>query len=104
MAFVRDNGFAGAMIWELGQDHWDASNLYDNYSLLPVFSSMIRPPAWLSPAVDSRFDLVAQTFYLHSGTVTATADASGVNPNLNVNVAGGTTFIIGATQHLAGLT
>src|SRR6185436_11084825 len=24
-AFVRDSGYAGMMIWELGQDHWDAA-------------------------------------------------------------------------------
>lgn len=48
--FVRDNGFAGAMIWELGQDHWE-SGQYTPYSVLPVVGSIRRPDAPTAPAL-----------------------------------------------------
>src|SRR5688572_27003652 len=80
MAFIRDNGFAGAMIWELGQDHWDDPNEpddpntpdnYDRYSLLPIIGTMLRPPIWLTPSAGTlRLALVTDQnqFLMHAGT------------------------------------
>ncbi|MDW8262118.1 MAG: glycosyl hydrolase family 18 protein [Phycisphaerales bacterium] len=48
--FVRDNAFAGAMIWELGQDHWE-NGQYTPYSLLPVVGSIRRPDPPSAPAL-----------------------------------------------------
>ena len=45
--FVRDNDFGGAMIWELGQDHFVAGQ-YTEASLLPVIKSVLAdtvPPS-----------------------------------------------------------
>ncbi len=47
-AYVRDNGYGGAMIWELGQDWWNSSSKYDSMSLLPALNSILRPPSWLT--------------------------------------------------------
>jgi hypothetical protein len=38
--FVRDNGFGGAMIWELGQDHF-VGGQFTSMSLLPVIKSVL---------------------------------------------------------------
>ena len=104
MAFARDNGFGGAMIWELEYDHWNASNQYDSYSLLPVISSMLRPPSWLTPAAGSTFDLVNGQFLTAGGTVTMNANANAANPGLNVNVGDTSKIILGASQKWASLT
>jgi GH18 family chitinase len=106
MAWVRDNGYGGAMIWELGQDHWDASipAKYDQYSLLPVINTMLRPPSWLTPAPGSRFDLVAGKFIHSFGNVTFNANAhTSGNPNLAVTINAGATAILGATQRWSSL-
>ena len=45
--FVRDNGFGGVMIWELGQDHFIGGQ-YTSMSLLPVIKSVLAdtvPPS-----------------------------------------------------------
>ena len=99
MAWVRDNGYGGAMIWELGQDHWNAANQYDQYSLLPVINSMLRPPAWLSPAAGSRFNFVAGKFIHSFGTVTFIGNA-----NTSVEIRGGATAILDATQKWSSLS
>ena len=104
MAFARDNGFGGAMIWELEYDHWNTSNQYDSYSLLPVISSMLRPPSWLTPATGSTFDLVNGQFLTAGGTVTMNANANAANPGLNVNVGDTSKIILGASQKWASLT
>ncbi len=104
MAFVRDNGFGGAMIWELEYDHWNSANQYDSYSLLPVVSSMLRPPTWLTPGTGSSYDLVNQQFLTSGGTVTFNADASVANPGLNISVGAASTVVLSASQRMAGLT
>jgi GH18 family chitinase len=103
MAWVRDNGYGGAMIWELGQDHWDAAKKYDQYSLLPVINSMLRPPAWLTPAAGSRFQLVAGQFIHSFGNVTFNANAHAANPDLAVTVRNGATAILDATQRWSSI-
>jgi hypothetical protein len=102
MAWVRDNGYGGAMIWELGQDHWDANLKYDQYSLLPVINSMLRPPAWLTPSPGSRFDYVAaQNQFIHaSGNVTIKANAS----NANIVIRNGATATLTADQKWSSLS
>jgi GH18 family chitinase len=41
--YVVDNGFGGLMIWELGQDHFDAQGNYDQWSLLPAIKGVVNP-------------------------------------------------------------
>ena len=103
MAWVRDNGYGGAMIWELGQDHWDDAKKYDQYSLLPVIHSMLRPPAWLTPAAGSRFHLVGNQFIHSFGNVTFNANAHPANPNLAVTIRNTATAILDATQKWSGV-
>ena len=98
MAFVRDNGFGGAMIWELEYDHWNSSNQYDSYSLLPVISSMLRPPSWLTPASGSSYDLVNGQFLTSGGTMTLNAERRSANPDLNISVGAASTMVVGASQ------
>jgi GH18 family chitinase len=47
--YVRDNGYGGVMIWELGQDHLNAQGNFSSMSLLPVIQSALAndlvPPA-----------------------------------------------------------
>jgi hypothetical protein len=33
--YAIENGYAGTMIWDLGQDHFDGNTQYDQYSLFP---------------------------------------------------------------------
>ena len=104
MAWVRDNGYGGAMIWELGQDHWDSSLKYDPYSLLPVINSMLRPPAWLTPTAGSRFQLVGSQFIHSFGSVTFNVNAHPTNANLAVTIRGGATAILNATQRWSSIS
>jgi hypothetical protein len=103
-AFVRDNSYAGMFTWELGQDWWDASGKYDPMSLLPVMSSMTRPPSWLSASAGSRFDYVNHQLIIAAGTVTLTADAGASDTTLNVTVAAGATASFSASQRFSALT
>src|SRR5207247_1410825 len=104
MAFVRDSGFGGAMIGELGQDHWNGAGKYDSYSLLPVINSMLRPPAWLAPASGSLFDFVANTFYAGSGAVTFSGNAWAANAGLSLSIATAGSVTFTTTQRLASLS
>ncbi|HEX8521211.1 MAG TPA: glycosyl hydrolase family 18 protein [Tepidisphaeraceae bacterium] len=100
-AFVRDNSYGGVFTWELGQDSWDTSAKYDQYSLLPVMYSIMRPPAWLTPASGSTFDLVNGNFYMHTGTATL---ASAVSPNTtNVTVRSNARLISNIQQKFGNL-
>lgn len=103
MAFLRDNGFAGTMIWELGQDHWDGSADYDVMSHQPVVATMMMPPSWLAPGVGSTFNLVGSDFYVNLGTVTLLSDAGGQNPGVKMNLDPGATVVLNASQRLGGL-
>ncbi|HZZ43819.1 MAG TPA: glycosyl hydrolase family 18 protein [Tepidisphaeraceae bacterium] len=103
-AYVRDNNYGGMMIWELGMDHWNASNQYDTSSLLPVIKAMMNPPTWITPAAGSHLDLVANTLYLHAGSATLTADALSSYPNLNISLSANTTLLLSSTEHLGSLT
>ncbi len=38
--YVVQNGYAGMMIWELGQDHFASQGNYDEYSLLPAIKNI----------------------------------------------------------------
>jgi hypothetical protein len=102
-AYVRDNGYGGMMTWEVGMDHYDASGKYDQYSLLPVMNSMMRPPAWLTPSAGAMYDLVNQQLILGSGTITFNGDASASNPNLVITAPSGTAAVFNADQRLGGL-
>src|SRR5205823_308574 len=109
MAFVRDNAFGGAMIWELGQDHWDASAKYDAYSLLPAINSVLRPPSWVTPASGSLFDYVAHTFYAHGGSVTLNASAAASDPTIALVISSpasvaAATVALGASQKFSSVT
>ncbi len=105
-AFVRDNGYGGTMIWELGQDHWDASLNYDRYSQLPIVGTVANPPAWLTPSTGSSFALVKDQnqFLMHAGTATVSSALSTANPNLKLVVAGNARVISTASQKLGSLT
>lgn len=39
--YVRDNGYGGVMIWELGQDHLNSAGQFSSMSLLPVIQSAL---------------------------------------------------------------
>jgi chitinase len=103
-AYVRDNGYGGMMTWELGQDHFDSSGNYDSYSLLPVMSSMMRPPGWLAPATGSTFDLVNSSLILGAGRVTFIGDASATHPGLNLIIPSGASASFNVNQRLGGLS
>jgi hypothetical protein len=103
-AFVRDNAYAGMMTWELGQDWWDSTGKYDPMSLLPVMSSMMRPPAWLSASPGSRFDYVNHQLIVAAGTVTFVADAGASDPTLSITVASGATAVFNTSQRISRLT
>lgn len=47
--YVYDNGYAGMMIWELGQDHFDSAGKFTQYSLLPAIKSVVVSRASTSP-------------------------------------------------------
>jgi hypothetical protein len=102
-AFVRDNSYAGMFTWELGQDWWDSGSKYDPMSLLPVMSSMLRPPAWLSASPGSRFDYVNHQLTVAAGTVSFVADAGASDATLNVTVASGATASFNASQRFSAL-
>ena len=106
MAYVRDSGYAGAMIWELGQDHWDgaASPKYDSFSVLPVVSSMLRPPTWLTPATGSTFHFVNKQFFASSGTVTFSGDIFASISGAAISIASSATAILGTTQQIGSLS
>lgn len=104
MAFIRDNAFGGAMIWQLGQDHWDANLKYDTFSLLPVIGSMLRPPSWLAPASGSMFDLVNKSFVAAGGTVTFSGNVAASLSGLSVTINNNATVVLGMTQKIAGLS
>jgi hypothetical protein len=103
-AFVRDNGYGGTMIWELGQDHWSGTN-YDRYSLLPIVGTVAHPPAWLTPTTGSSFALVKDQnqFLMHAGTATVSSAMSTGNPNLGVVVGPNARMISSASQKLGSL-
>lgn len=81
MQYVIDNAYGGAMIWELGQDRWNGSNLYDYRSLLPVIKSVIRQSSAYTSVTPSPADNAnaplggTQTVAV---TVTFNAPAAGV--------------------------
>jgi chitinase len=103
-AFVRDSAYAGMFTWELGQDWWDSSSKYDPMSLLPVMSSMLRPPAWLSASPGSRFDYVNHQLIVAAGTVAFVADAGASDATLNVTIASGATATLNSSQRFNALT
>jgi GH18 family chitinase len=103
-AYVRDNGYGGMMIWELGQDYWDPSGNYNQYSLLPILKTIMKPPTWLTPTVGSSYHLVGNTLRVINGTVNLNADVSATHPNLNVNLRTGTQLVINTpTQRFANV-
>src|SRR5439155_17199596 len=103
-AYVRDNGYGGMMIWELGEDYWATGPAYDQYSLLPVIKTMMKPPAWLAPASGSQAHLVNQSFFMDVGSATVLSDVSDSNPDLSITVASGASLTFASGQTLAGLT
>jgi GH18 family chitinase len=81
MQYVVDNAYGGAMIWEVGQDHWNASSQYDVWSMLPVMKSVILATGAIgtistTPA-DNAYAPLSQTQHV-SVTVNANVASSGV--------------------------
>lgn len=79
--YVADNGYGGAMIWELGQDHFEFADSYSQRSLLPVIKSVLRQDGAFgsvtaSPSDNSNAPLNGTQKV--SVTVTFNAPASGV--------------------------
>ena len=103
MAFIRDNAFGGAMIWQLGQDHWDANLKYDTFSLLPIIGSMLRPPSWLTPASGSMFDLVNKSFVAASGNVTFSGNVAASLSGLSLTINNNASVVLGMTQKIGVL-
>jgi hypothetical protein len=101
--YVLQNGFAGMMIWELGQDHF-TNNAYDSTSLLPAIKTAmtVANPSWISASTPAASYAINgnQLTVLH-GTVTMTADASTSVAQLNATVAVGGRLVTATTQHLA---
>jgi hypothetical protein len=64
---------------------------------------MLRPPAWLTPAAGSRFQLVAGKFIHSLGNVTFSGNAHAANPDLAVTIRSGATAILSATQRFSSL-
>jgi hypothetical protein len=88
--YVLDNGFGGMMIWELGQDHFDAQGHYDQWSLLPAIKSVFAAPPGLTLTVQAREDtafvvLPAVTPIVISGSYDGVANYS--VPNVASNTA-----------------
>ncbi len=81
MQYVADNGYGGAMIWELGQDRWNSSSLYDYHSLLPVMKSVLRQSGAIGTVTTSPADngnLPASGTQTVAVTVTFVAPSAGV--------------------------
>jgi hypothetical protein len=79
--YVVDNGYGGVMIWELGQDRFNAAGNYDAWSLLPAIKSVVLASPVIgtvtpSPA-DNAYAPVGKTQNV-SVTVTINAPSSGV--------------------------
>lgn len=79
--YVLNNGYGGMMIWEVGQDRWNASAQYDYRSLLPVMKSVFRQNGAFTSVTPSPSDNgtapVGGTQTV-SVTVTFTAPSAGV--------------------------
>jgi hypothetical protein len=102
-SYVANNGFGGVMVWELGQDQFDAQGRYTSYSLLPAIKNILLP-AWLAASPGANYSLTTQSLTINSGTITFTGDAATTHANLNLVVGAGATVAFNASQHLAGLT
>ena len=83
--YILQNGYAGMMIWELGQDHFSGQG-YDQFSLLPAIKTAMSIP-WLTASSGASYSLSGTSFTATSGSFTFSSDASASNPNLNVTVA-----------------
>jgi GH18 family chitinase len=83
--YVLDNGFGGLMIWELGQDHFDAFGNYDQWSLLPAIKSVVGATDTTSPTVSISSPTSGQTFTASPVTVSGTATDPG-SPSTGVSL------------------
>ncbi len=100
-AYILQNGYAGMMIWELGQDHFTSTG-YDQYSLLPAIKAAFTLPITVSAGAS--YTITSTALTLTSGTITATGDVSAIDPNLSVTIGSGASLILDATEHLPSLT
>ncbi|HEY1685626.1 MAG TPA: glycosyl hydrolase family 18 protein [Tepidisphaeraceae bacterium] len=98
--YVIDNGYAGIMIWELGQDHFTAQGKYDQYSLLPAIKSAMTIP-WLTASTGAAFSYNGSSLTLTSGTFTFTA---AVPSNLALTVGSNASAIFNVSQSLSSLS
>jgi hypothetical protein len=65
--------------------------------------NLVLPP-WLQPSVGASYTLSDTAFAISGGTATLTGDAATTHPNLTLSAALPGTLVIGAIQHLAGLS
>ncbi len=100
-AYILQNGYAGMMIWELGQDHFTSTS-YGQDALLPAIKSAFTLP--LTASTGASFTLTTTALTITSGTLTATGDVSTIDPNLAVTVNSGASLILNASEHLPSLT
>jgi chitinase len=100
--YIIQNGYAGMMIWELGQDHFNSQGKYDASSLLPAIKSAMTIP-WMTASAGAAFSYTGTSLTVTSGTVTFNANASVTNPGLALTVNSGANVIFDATQNLGAL-
>jgi chitinase len=101
--YILQNGYAGMMIWELGQDHFNNQGKYDAYSLLPAIKSVMTIP-WMTASSGAAFSYTGTSLTVTSGTVTFTANASSTVSGLALTVDSGANVIFDAPQSLGALT
>jgi chitinase len=107
--YLQQNGFAGMMIWELGQDHFTAG-AYDQYSLLPAIKSAmtVPTPSWISSPFAANYTINGTELTVLGNTlgnvVTLTADASATTANVDLTVANGGQVKLTDNQHVANVS
>jgi hypothetical protein len=99
--YILQNGYAGMMIWELGQDHYNGAG-YDSMSLLPAIKTAFSIP--VTASAGAVYSLTTTALNVASGTVTVSGDVTTIDPNLMVTVGSGTTLTLSGSARLPGLT
>ena len=99
--YILQNSYGGMMIWELGQDQFTSTS-YGQDALLPAIKSAFTLP--LTASTGASYTITTTALTINSGTLTATADLSTIDPNLSVTVNSGASLILNASEHLPSLT